>query len=97
MEELNEFEKRKRARRYLCQIQKYCDEIKLREEALRELNSTLAYKAKGVAAGGVQRQVRFLVHLHLLQNTPISPDSKTHIFLTLYPHLTEFTPISKFK
>ena len=52
MEELNEFEKRKRARRYLCQIQKYCDEIKLREEALRELNSTLAYKAKGVAAGG---------------------------------------------
>ena len=50
-------EKRNRAKKYLKQIMKYCDEIKLREEGLRELNASLAYKAKGYAAGGVQTSV----------------------------------------
>ena len=48
MEEISEKGKRRTAKRYLLQIEKYIDEIKLREEGLKELKAALEYKARGM-------------------------------------------------
>lgn len=48
LDELMERDKRRIAKRYLRQIEKYIDEIKLREEGLKELKAVLEYKARGM-------------------------------------------------